>query len=72
MGLVDDLILIGEKIDEAKAASSEVNVALSYTEIPAGNDYSISARMPSGATLSYSSIDVNDVTDFLDNVIAQL
>lgn len=72
MGLVEDLNAIGAKINEAKAASAEVSIALSFSEIPAGNDYSVVVSMPGGVPARFSSIDANDVTDFLDGIIAQL
>jgi hypothetical protein len=69
MGLVEELSAIGEKINEVKAASESVKVSLTFNEIPAGNDYVVAVRMPDGVPSIYSSIDVNDVLDFLDTII---
>jgi hypothetical protein len=72
MGLVDDLTLIGGKIDELIAANAEMKASLSFNPIQAGNDYSVIVTLPNGIPQTFSSIDVNDVVDFLDGIIANI
>jgi hypothetical protein len=64
MGLVDDLALIAEKIEEAKSENSDLQISFSFNEIAAGNDYQIVVRA--------SSLSAQDIVDFISSVMAQV
>jgi hypothetical protein len=72
MGLVEDLALIAEKVDELKAASDEITIHFSFNEISLGYDYQIRASIPNAPAVQASSLDATEIVAFLDGILNQL